>query len=152
MNRTKNAELFTEIVLEIFKLNGLLNTVGDNLTKEYGLSSARWKVLGAIYINGSAQTVSQIALKMGQSRQAVQKTVTAMIKDGFLILIDNPNHKTAKLVTLTKNGSEAYEELDTKQIEWSNACASKFDIDSLAKTIKVLNEISNDFECNEDAV
>lgn len=147
MPRHENAEVFTEIVLEVFKLNGLLNIIGDELTKEFGLSSAKWKVLGAVYMSGTSQTVSGIAKSMGQSRQAVQKTVSTMHKNEFLILENNPNHKTAKLISLTQKGKDAYERLDTKQIEWSNICANNLALQQLKSTIQTLKKISNDFEC-----
>ena len=147
MKRHKNAELFKEIILEIFKLHGLLNTVGDTLTNEFGLSSARWKVLGAIFLAESSQTVPQIAKTMGQSRQAIQKIVTAMSKDGFLILEENPHHKTAKLISLTQKGKEVFLQLDEKQIVWSNSCSKNLDNNKLRSTIEILREISNDFDC-----
>ena len=149
MKRHKNAELFKEIILEIFRLHGLLNTVGDELTQEFGLSSARWKVLGAIFLAECSQTVPQIAKTMGQSRQAIQKIVTAMHKDGFLTLEENPKHKTAKLISLTQKGKEVFLQLDEKQIAWSNSCSENLDNNKLQSTIEILKEISNDFECSE---
>ncbi len=44
MQSQESHETFTQIVLEIFKLHGLLNAEGDEITKEFGLSSARWKL------------------------------------------------------------------------------------------------------------
>jgi hypothetical protein len=38
---------FTELVLEIFRLNGVLLTQGDRLVDDIGLTSARWQVRGA---------------------------------------------------------------------------------------------------------
>ena len=46
--RDKNGELFTELILEVFKLNGLLLAEGDRIAGAHELSSARWKVLGAV--------------------------------------------------------------------------------------------------------
>ncbi len=46
MHHTQQGQLFTQIVLELFKLNGQLIAEGDRLTKGVGLSSARWKILG----------------------------------------------------------------------------------------------------------
>ena len=149
MKRHKNAELFKEIILEIFRLHGLLNTVGDELTQEFGLSSARWKVLGAIFLAECSQTVPQIAKTMGQSRQAIQKIVIAMQKDGFLTLEENPKHKTAKLISLTQKGKEVFLLLDEKQIVWSNGCSENLDSHKLQSTIEILKEISNDFACEE---
>ena len=147
MERHENAKLFKEVILEIFKLHGQLNTVGDELTQEFGLSSARWKVLGAIYLAECSQTVPQIANSMGQSRQAIQKIVTAMNKAGFLILEENPNHKTAKLISLTPKGKEVFLQLDEKQIAWSNSCSENLDRDKLQSTIEILKAMSSDFEC-----
>jgi DNA-binding MarR family transcriptional regulator len=60
----------TDLVLEIFRVNGLLLAVGDRLTKELGLTSARWQVMGALA--DGPLTAAQIARKMGLKRQSVQ--------------------------------------------------------------------------------
>ena len=146
VERHENAELFKEVILEIFKLHGQLNTVGDELTQEFGLSSARWKVLGSISLAKCSQTIPQIAKSMGQSRQAIQKIVTAMHKDGFLTLEENPHHKTAKLISLTKTGKEVFLQLEEKQIAWSNSCSEDLDNEKLRSTIEILKKISNNFE------
>ncbi len=39
---------FTELILEVFRLNGLLLEAGDRITQPVGLSSARWQVLGVV--------------------------------------------------------------------------------------------------------
>lgn len=146
MKHTQDAKLLTEIILELFKLNGLLNTEGDNLTQEYGLSSARWKILGAIEVQNMPLTVPQIARLMGQSRQAVQKVVNAMHKDGFLALENNPDHKRAKLVLLTNKGKEVYSNLEKKQIPWANQCSDRLNATELKTTLATLQNISHHFE------
>ena len=146
MKYTQNRELFTEVVLELFKLNGLLNTEGDSLAQEYGLSSARWKVLGAIEVQNMPLTVSQVARTMGQSRQAVQKIVNAMHKDGFLSLEDNPDHKRAKLIILTHKGKEVYSNLEKKQIPWANQCSVQLNETQLKTTLATLRNISRQFD------
>ena len=77
MSHTPEGQLFTDIVLEVFKLSGLLALEGDRITDEFGLSSARWKVLGALSFSPSPMTVPQIAAAMGQARQGVQRPATA---------------------------------------------------------------------------
>ena len=37
----------TELVLDVFRLNGLLLAAGDHLTAGEGLTAARWQVLGS---------------------------------------------------------------------------------------------------------
>ena len=42
------SDAVTDLVLEIFRLNGCLIASGDALVAKIGLTSARWQVLGAI--------------------------------------------------------------------------------------------------------
>lgn len=141
MQQTENGRLYTDIVLEIFKLSGMLVSAGDELVAELGLTSARWKVLGAISISGEPLTVARIAHQMGQTRQGVQRIVDAMSKDGIVELIDNPYHKKAKLVKLTNKGEELYSKADDIQIEWSNALADGFHPKELEKVSDTLKSI-----------
>lgn len=115
MQHTRKGELFTELVLEVFRLGGLLVEAGDELTKPQGLTSARWKILGALAYAPGPMTVSQIAAAMGQSRQGVLRLSDAMVADSILAYGDNPHHKTAKLVSLTAKSRLAYQALEAVQ-------------------------------------
>lgn len=140
--KESSGQLFTQLTLEVFKLSGLLNNEGDELTKEFGITSSRWKILGAIATGGGALTVPQIARAMGQSRQAVQRLVDIMIKDGFLVLVDNPNHKRAKLISMTTLAQEVYQHLYDKQIPWAESCSRKISKKDLDTALKVIQQVS----------
>lgn len=142
MKHTNKGSLLTEAFLEIFKLNGLLVSTGDLLIKELGITSARWKVLGALSNNDTKMTVPDIARMMGQSRQAVQRLVNEMIKDGLLEHLDNPNHQRAKLLCLTDKGQDTFNKVMKIQIPWVNSIAQNIeekDLNSIVKTIKNIN-------------
>ena len=139
------SELFTAIVLEIFKVNGLLANEGDRITSEFGLSSARWKVLGALSLAQEPLTVSQIARNMGLTRQAVQRLADEMQKGGLLGFMDNPNHKRAKLVTVSAKGEQVYAQLDQIQRPWAQQHADAFSAEDLTTTLAVLTKISQRF-------
>jgi DNA-binding MarR family transcriptional regulator len=143
MKHTDEGSLFTEIILAVFKLNGLLVSAGDQLTKDLGLTSARWKVLGALSEGTEALTVPDIARKMGQSRQAVQRLTNELIQDGLLETQHNPHHERAKLLLLTDKGEDALKKTMDKQIPWANAIAKEIkenDLQSVASTLKKLND------------
>lgn len=142
MQHTQKGHLFTEVVLEIFKVNGLLATEGDRLTKEFGLSSARWKVLGALEISDVPLTVPQIGRVMGLTRQAVQRLVDAMEKEGFLVYQNNPNHKRAKYVVLTSKGKEIFRLISEKQKPWANQNSKEISVEDFNTTLSVLKKIS----------
>ncbi len=143
MQHTEEGRLFTAIVLEVFKLGGLLATEGDKLTKTLGMTSARWKVLGALAGFDAPMTVSQIAGSMGQTRQGVQRLSDVMVKEGVLAYEDNPNHKTAKLVVLTDKGREVYQELDARQIPWANDNAADLSPEELDIAVRVLEKMGH---------
>lgn len=114
--RSSSGEEATRLILETFRLNGALLTTGDDLASEFGLTSSRWQVLGAVW--DEPRTVSGIARFMGLTRQSVQRTVRRLEKDGFVTLEDNPEHKTARLVKLTQHGVDTLDALSEKQAKW----------------------------------
>ncbi len=134
--------MLTEVFLETFKLNGLLITAGDQLVKELNLTSARWKVLGALSQSGNSMTVPEIARTMGQSRQAVQRLANEMTNDGLLEPVANPNHQKAKLICITDKGQDIYKKVMDKQVPWANTIAHEIkeaDLESVVSTLKFLN-------------
>lgn len=102
------ADATTELVLEIFRLNGELIAMGDALVGELGLTSARWQVVGAIALARTPLPIAQIARNMGLTRQAVQRVANDLEGEGFIRFAPNPNHQRAKLALLTRKGETAY--------------------------------------------
>lgn len=141
MQHTQEGQLFTDIVLEVFKLSGLLITAGDELSNELGLTSARWKVLGALAGMESPMTVSQIAMSMGQTRQGVQRLSNEMVQEGILVYEENPYHKKAKLVAMTTKGKELFMKLEQKQMPWANAHSADINAQKMEETLDVLRQM-----------
>jgi len=112
-------KLFLDLVLSLFRLNGLLVSEGDRMAEALGLTSARWKVIGVVALAHSGMTVPGIARVLGQSRQAVQRITDVMELDGLLRYLPNPGHKRSVLVCLTDAGQEAYTALRSVQDPWA---------------------------------
>ena len=108
-----------QLVVEIFRLNGLLLESGDRLTKDLGLTSARWQVLGAIELAGHPQSVSQIARSMGLTRQSVQRIANELDADGMVSFSENPDHARAKLVVPSAKGRKAFADAMRRQKQWA---------------------------------
>ena len=124
--------LFTDMVLEVFRLGGLLASEGDRLTADLGLTSARWKVLGAIALEGRPLTVAQIARRMGLTRQSVQRLVNELTRDGFVELHSNPDHRRAPLVARSAAGEAAYAEVMARYDAWAVRLATGLDRNALS--------------------
>jgi len=146
MEHTIEGKLLTDIILETFKLNGLLILEGDQLIKDLGVTSARWKVLGALSNSPGPLTVPDIARMMGQSRQAVQRLSNELQEEGLLTVQPNPKHKRAKLLALTDSGKEVYRLVMQKQIPWVNSIANEFNEADLQLASSVLQKLISRFD------
>ena len=138
---SRGAEMITRLILEIFKVNGSLVTVGDRMAKPHGLSTARWQVLGAMALAHSPLTVAQIARNMGLQRQSVQRVVNQLEEDGMVVTEPNPRHLRAKLIVPTPKGKGTYARLIATQARWAEALSAGLPTNSLRAAFDVLNTL-----------
>jgi DNA-binding MarR family transcriptional regulator len=136
---TRRGELFTEIVLETFRLNRLLLDAGDELTAPVGLTSARWQVLGVVE-HGPAP-VAEVARTMGLTRQSVQEIANALELEGFITFAANPQHRRAKLMVMTPKGDAAMEVVRRRHAAWANRLGDRHPATALGPVVTVLSEI-----------
>ena len=136
----------TELVLEVFRINGRLIASGDALVAKIGLTSARWQVLGAIALQAAPVPVVRIADAMGLSRQSVQRIVDALQQEGLLVFRPNPYHKRAKLVALTPNGAVLFRSAMRLQKPWARKLAAGFETGSLQAAVSVLRKLRTRLE------
>ena len=141
MPKPSKSDTLTDLVLEIFRLNGLLIAAGDALVAETGLTSARWQVVGAIALQQGRAPVAHIANAMGLTRQAVQRIADELEKTGIVEFRDNPHHKRAKLVALTAKGQALNEAAMQLQKPWAAALAAGIDHAALQATLTVLTQL-----------
>jgi DNA-binding MarR family transcriptional regulator len=118
--RTSSAEALTDLILTLFRVNNATLVWGDRLVRPFGLTSARWQIMGAIAYADRPQPVAWLARDLGANRQNVQRIVNELVQDGLLRFEDNPHHKRAQLVLLTAAGKRAY---DNAIRAWNPAAA-----------------------------
>jgi DNA-binding MarR family transcriptional regulator len=145
-HQTPQGRTVTALILEVFRLNGSLLTAGDKLVAPFGLTSARWQVLGAIADAPTGETVARLARNMGVYRQGVQRIVNELASEGLVELLDNPHHRRAKLVTLTKIGSDAFASADRVQKPWADALSSGLDVATLEAACETLRGLRKRLE------
>ena len=140
---TVGGAALTELLLELFRLNGRVLIAGDQLTSDIGLTSARWQVMGAIALAGAPQPVAHIARRMGNTRQSVQRIVNELKRDRFVDLAPNPHHQRASIVVLTDKGFAAYAATTNRQIPWANRLAAELSEKDLKIAVEVLRTIGD---------
>ena len=136
---TPAAQAYTHLIREIFRLNGELVIAGNKLGKEFGLTTARWQVLGAIA--NTPITVSHIGREMGMARQNVQRIVDLLTEEGLLELLPNPHHRRASLVGLTAEGIKKHKAVSQRQHVWANRIAQGMAAGGIADAMKIMETL-----------
>jgi DNA-binding MarR family transcriptional regulator len=145
---TAEGSAFIELTREIFHLNGLLLEAGNQLTAPVGLSSARWQILGIV--EHGPEPVANIARIWGLTRQGVQQTADALCDDGFTEYLENPHHRRAKLVSITKKGTRALEYVRTQQASWANGIGEQSKLKDLQIAVSHLQTLRAILEPPDD--
>jgi DNA-binding MarR family transcriptional regulator len=134
---TEDSQIFQAFVFELFRAYSRLNSAGDEIARGFGLSSARWRVLGSACRN--PKTVSAIARERGLTRQSVQQIVNSMLEERLVKLIENKDHKSAKLVAPTPAGRRAIFDINKHATGWwnniTNAVSAK-DLEAATRTLE----------------
>jgi DNA-binding MarR family transcriptional regulator len=140
-SRTKVTKLFTDLVLEVFHFNGALLSTGDRLSRPLSLSSARWQVLGAVM--DEPRSVAQIARAMGLTRQGVQRQADILEGQEFILYAENPDHKRAKLVSLTRKGQLAMSRLSNLQLQWAKEVTAGITGAEIENALRLIKKITS---------
>jgi DNA-binding MarR family transcriptional regulator len=150
MPRTPFRDAVTDLILEVFRLNGRLLVAGDRLVAELGLTSARWQVLGAIRLADRPQPVAWLARSMGLNRQGVQRIVNELRRDGIVKLEPNPNHRRAHFVVLTQRGEATYRGAERLQVPWVKTLAKGLTAKDIATATRVAAFLRERLEMETD--
>ena len=137
--RTAAGEAFSELVVRLFRLNGLLAAEGETLARPTGQTTARWQVLAMV--EDGPLTVAQIARTLGLARQSVQRVADALEQVGLVTYEDNPRHRRARLVTLTDEGRVTLSTIQTAQRPWADTLGRSVGERELRKAIIVLDRV-----------
>jgi DNA-binding MarR family transcriptional regulator len=136
----------TDLIVEVFRLNGRLLVEGDRLVEAIGMTSARWQVLGAIALAPTPEPVARLARNMGLNRQGVQRIVNELADQELIAFHENPHHLRAKLVTLTAQGRKAYEMASALQVPWVNSLAKALEPEEIAAATRLLESLRGRLE------
>ena len=139
LKHTEAGLAFMSLVFELFRSYSRLNGAGDDIAKDFGLSSARWRVLGSAC--SSPKSVSAIARERGLTRQSVQQIVNSLAREGLAKLVDNKRHKSSKLVAPTRAGELAIRRLNQRATGWMNWVGEAASASDIKVTVRTLEKL-----------
>lgn len=109
---TRFEDQLTALVLAVFRANGALVQWGDRFAAPFGLTSARWQMLGALALSGQPISAPRIAEAMGVTRQGAQKQLNLLLEEKLVELLPNPASLRSPLYRLTTAGTARYGEIE----------------------------------------
>lgn len=134
--RTASGDAFSELVVHVFRLDGLLTAAGDALAEPAGQTTARWRVLAAV--EDRPMTVAEIARAWGFARQSIQRVADLLEGDGLIAYEANPGHRRARLARLTPEGRSVLRRIQAAQREWANALGDRIGARDLETANRIL--------------
>ena len=139
----------SQLVLGIFRLNGQIAAWGDRFAATSQLTTARWQVLGAIATSETPLTASQIAERMGISRQGVQKQLNLLLDGELVNAQDNAAHKRSPCYTLTASGQALLDDISARWSEQASVWAQDYPPEALVTALAVLETLSRQIQSPE---
>lgn len=136
--------LLTEAVLETFRTTGHLLAWGDRFAAPFGLTSARWQMLGALALAGEALTTPRIAERMGVSRQGARKQLARLREEGLVRERPNPHHRRSPYFELTEAGARRYQEVDAAWQAHVGRISAGLPAADLDAALRVLRRLQRD--------
>lgn len=91
-------------------------------------------------------TVSQLARRLGLSRQAVQRLTSDMASDKIVTFVDNPEDRRAMHVVLTERGKKVHAAALEREWEWTNRLAAHFSTDELKGALATIAAVTERME------
>jgi len=137
-------ELLGDTALTVFRLNGQLLGLAEELTRPVGLTAARWQVLGAVL--RTPLTVAGVGRAVGLTRQSVQRTADLLVGQGLAEYVDNPAHRRAKLFRPTAAGYEAVRRIGPGQAEAAVRLAGAVGHDELSQAVATLHRLCDELD------
>jgi len=110
------------VALSLFRVNNRMLVWGDRLVAPLGLTSARWRDLGA-------------------NRQNVQRIVNDLADEALIGFAPNPHHKRAQLVVLKAKGRDAYDAAIALYRPQVEALAADFSSEELTAAGRVMQAL-----------
>ena len=136
---TEPAKALSELVVHVFRLDGVLRTVGDAMSAPSGQTTARWRVLAAL--DHGPLTVAEIARAWWLARQSVQRLADTLDEEGLVAYAPNPAHRRAKLVTLTPAGRAALTDIRAAQQHWADTVGAQISESDLRTANRILAHV-----------
>lgn len=133
---TEEQLLMSGVAKTIYRLNGHVLSIAEDLAEPVGLTGAWWQVLASVL--REPLSVADISRFIGNSRQAVQRIADRLVDEGLVEFHENPAHARAKLLAPTETGRAAVRAIAPAHAELADRLATEYGTDKLARLLELM--------------
>lgn len=137
---TQEQKLLSGIAKTVFRLNGQLLSIAEELAQPAGLTAAWWQVLATVL--KEPMSVADISRSIGNSRQSVQRVADLLVDEGLAEYHPNPAHRRAKLLAPTAVGRSAVRTIAPAHADLARRLNSELSEEQLSRLLASLAELS----------
>ncbi len=136
---TEEQLLMSGIAKTVYRLNGHVLSIAEDLAGPVGLTGAWWQVLASVL--REPMSVADISRFIGNSRQAVQRIADRLVDEGLVEFHDNPAHARAKLLAPTDRGRSAVRAIAPAHADFADRLATEYGKDKLAHLLSLMQDL-----------
>jgi DNA-binding MarR family transcriptional regulator len=131
--------LMSGIAKTVYRLNGHVLSIAEDLASPVGLTGAWWQVLASVL--REPMSVADISRFIGNSRQAVQRIADRLAEEAMVEFHENPAHVRAKLLAPTEKGRSAVRAIAPAHVELADRLANAYGKDNLAHLLALMEDL-----------
>lgn len=137
---TDEQDLLSGMAKAVFRLNGQLLAIGEELARPAGLTASWWLVLGSVL--SSPRSVADIARDIGVTRQSVQRTADILVARNLAEFRANPAHRRAKLLAPTDPARNAIRAIAPAHRSYAEVLVSELGVEEAERMLGDLGRLS----------
>lgn len=136
-------EAIADLMLEVAQFFFRVRAVGQRNGLITGWGGGSFGFMRSLALLGPL-TVPQIARMRPTSRQRMQRLADELAAARLVEFIDNPKHRSSKLVRLTRQGEARYQQLSARFLAIASPMGANLSEADIRKTIEIVRELSDE--------
>jgi len=131
---------------EVFEAAAVGRRSGTEIAAAVGQTQARWQTLWTL--GTGSLTVPQIARRLGQTRQNIQRLANELAEERLVDFADNPDHKRSPLVSLTERGRSVLDDINSAGATFNGAVLTELGADRVQELRVLLRDFTAAVKAN----
>jgi DNA-binding MarR family transcriptional regulator len=132
-----------DLMLEVAQFFFRIRAVGQRTGLITGWGGGAFGFMRSLVLLGPL-TVPQIARMRPTSRQRMQRLADELAAEGLVEFVDNPKHRSSKLVRLTRKGDARYREMSARFLAIASTMGGALSEADVRKTTEIVRQLSDD--------